>query len=87
MTLWSWGKYAIALNGTGSNKQYDIIRKSSLRYLILATDNDKAGKIAREKFKANIKNKFIKEIDYNSYDNCKDINDMTKEQFMSAKII
>ena len=86
LTLWSWGKYAIALNGTGSSKQYEIIRNSSLRYLILATDNDDAGRKAREKFRANVKNKFIQEIDYASYGKCKDINDMTEEQFNSANI-
>lgn len=87
LAIWSFGKYAIALNGTGSNYQYDILKKSSLRYLILATDNDDAGKRAREKFRKNVTNKLIKEIDYNSYGDCKDINDMTQEQFLSAKII
>lgn len=87
LAAWSWGKYAIALNGTGSNKQYEMIKKSDLRYLILATDNDKAGKRARELFKKNINNKIIKEISYESYGSCKDINDMTKEQFLNAKII
>lgn len=87
LVIWSWGKYAIALNGTGSSKQYEIIRNSSLRYLILATDNDDAGRKAREKFRANVKNKFIQEIDYASYGKCKDINDMTEEQFNSVNII
>ena len=87
LAIWSWGKYAVALNGTGSKKQYDIIKKSDIYYFILATDNDSAGIRAREKFKANIHNKIIKEIDYKSYNSCKDINDMTKEQFLNAKII
>lgn len=85
--IWSLGKYAIALNGTGSSFQYDIIKKSDLRYLILATDNDDAGKRAREKFRKNVTNKLIKEIDYKSYGDCKDVNDMSDEQFLSAKII
>lgn len=87
LAIWSWGKYAIALNGTGSKKQYDLIKKSDLRYLILATDNDNAGKIARQKFKENVKNKIIKEIDYSSYGSCKDINEMIEQQFLNAKII
>ena len=37
--------------------------------------------------KSSKKNKFIKEIDYKSYGNCKDINDMEKEQFLNANII
>lgn len=85
--IWRCGKYAIALNGTGSKYQYDLLKKSEFRIFILATDNDDAGKKARDRFKANIKNKIIKEIDYNSYKNCKDINDMTEEQFLNAAII
>lgn len=85
--IWSLGKYAIALNGTGSKKQYDLIKRSDLRYLILATDNDDAGKRARIKFKENVKNKIIKELDYSSYGSCKDVNEMTESQFLNAKII
>ena len=87
LVIWRYGKYAIALNGTGSHYQYEQLKKSSIRIFILATDNDEAGKNARKKFRANIKNKFIKEIDYSSYGNCKDINDMSEEQFKNAKII
>lgn len=87
LVIWRYGKYAIALNGTGSNYQYDIIKKSDLRYLILATDNDDAGRRAREKFRKNVTNKLIKEIDYLSYGDCKDINDMTEQQFLNATII
>lgn len=87
LAIWSHGKYAIALNGTGSTYQYDIIKKSNLRFLILATDNDDAGKKARERFRKGVTNKIIKEISYDSYGECKDINDMTKDQFLSSKII
>lgn len=87
LAIWSWGKYAIALNGTGSHKQYEMIRNCDIRYFILATDNDDAGKKARIKLKANIHNKFIKELNYADYGTCKDINDMSKEQFLNAKII
>ena len=80
-------KFAIALNGLGTPYQYDIIRKSPIRQLILATDNDNAGKAAREKFRANVTNKFIQEISYESYGKCKDINEMTEDQFLNAKII
>ena len=87
LRIWAVGKYAIALNGTGSKYQYDLIKRSSLRHFILATDNDDAGKKAREKFKAAIHNKFIEELDYESYGDCKDVNDMTDDQFLNAKII
>lgn len=86
LAIWSFGKYAVALNGTGSSHQYDIIKKSDLRLLILATDNDDAGRRARERFRQHVTNKFIREIAYESYGNCKDINDMTQEQFLNAEI-
>ena len=87
LRLWSVGKYAIELNVTGSKKQYEMIKNCSLRYFILATDNDDAGRRAREKFKANINNKIIRELDYSSYGNCKDVNDMSDEQILNAKVI
>lgn len=87
LSIWSWGKYAIALNGTGSKYQYDIIKKTTIRNFILATDNDEAGKRSREKFKQYVTNKLIDEINYKSYEKCKDINEMSKEQFLNAEII
>lgn len=86
LVAWSWGKYAIALNGLGSKTQYELLKQLPVRTLILATDNDPQGSNARLKIKANVKNKFIKEISYESYGTCKDINDMTKEQFLNCKI-
>ena len=87
LVIWSWGKYAIALNGTGTKEQYEILKNSDLVYLILATDNDKAGRDAREKFREHVTNKLIDEIDYASYNGCKDINEFNKDQFLSAKIV
>lgn len=87
LVIWSWGKYAIALNGLGSSKQYKMIEELPVRTIILATDNDNAGKNARANLRKHIKNKFIKEISYESYKDCKDINDMTEEQFNNCKIV
>lgn len=87
LSIWTWGGFAIAMNGTGSKYQYEQIMKSDIKLLILATDNDQAGWDAREKFRENVKGKFIKEIDYESYEACKDINEFTEEQFHSAKIV
>ena len=87
LSIWSWGKYAIALNGLGSSEQIEMLKSLPFREYILATDNDKRGKQAREKLKKKLNNKFIKEIDYESYGSCKDINDMTKEQFLESNLI
>lgn len=87
LTLWTWGKYAVALNGLGNKNQADVLTKYPCREYILATDNDEAGKSARDFLKQNIKNKIIKQIDYKSYGDFKDINDMTKERFEKCEII
>ena len=87
LTIWSWGKYALALNGTGSTKQMEILRKSDIHKFILATDNDFAGRNARERIKKQLKNKILAEIDYESYGSCKDINEFTREQFEGARIL
>lgn len=87
LRIWSYGKFSIALNGLGSKEQIKLLETLPVRTLILALDNDEKGRQARIKIKSAIKTKFIKEISYESYGNCKDINDMTKEQFLNAKII
>ena len=87
LQLWSWGKFSVALNGTGNLSQIKELNEFPCRTYILATDNDDAGQKSREFIKKNLKNKIVKQVSYKSYGNCKDINDMTKEQFDSAKII
>jgi len=87
LTIWSWGKYAVALNGTGNSNQIKELNEFPCRTYVLATDNDDAGKKARDFLKKNLKNKILKQISYKSYGDCKDINDMTKEQFDKCRII
>lgn len=76
--LWQAGHYAVALNGTGSELQFEQLNKLPSRHFILATDNDKAGQKAKEKIKANVKNKLITEIDFPK--DIKDIGDLGKSQ-------
>ena len=85
--IWTCGKYAVALNGLGSWEQIKEIEQLPQRKIILALDNDERGKNAREKLKQRIKGKSIYEIDYNSFGDCKDVQDMTVEQFVNANII
>lgn len=76
--LWSIGKPAIALLGTGSKAQYNILRKSGIRFFHLAMDGDLAGRQGMKKF--------IKAMpSYVFVDVCilpdgKDINDLSKEE-------
>lgn len=82
LTCWEYGKFAIALNGLGSENQFKMLNQLPCRKYILATDKDEKGKQARERFKKSVPNKIITEYDYNSYpDNAKDINDMSEEEF------
>ena len=83
LTLWTWGYKAVALLGTGSSKQYEILRNFPTRKYILCFDGDTAGYKATRRFKENVKNKIVEwcEIPRN-----KDVNDLTYEQFKNLKM-
>ena len=78
LTCWVYGKYGIALLGTGSREQYEILKNYPCRKYILAFDGDNAGRRGRDKFIRNVKNKIIT---YYILPEGKDINDLTKEEF------
>lgn len=64
ITVWVYGKFAVALNGLGTSYQFKQLNALPCRKFILATDNDSAGKSARIKIKNNIKNKIVTEIKF-----------------------
>ena len=78
LTLWGVGKYAVALNGLGTEKQFEQLSKLPCRKYILATDNDEAGQKARFILKRKIKNKLITEVILPP--NRKDINECTNTE-------
>lgn len=78
LTLWSIGKYACALNGTGTQLQYKQLREMPCRAFILATDNDEAGRKARKRLRKELYNKLIYEVILP--ENRKDINECTIEE-------
>lgn len=84
LTLWGWGIPAIALFGTGSNYQYEVLRKSGIRKYLLAFDGDLAGEVGA--------NRFINHMGYDVLINKvvlpkgKDVNDLTEEEFRSLQI-
>lgn len=51
LTGWKYGKPSMALIGTGSVNQYEILRRLPVRKYILATDNDNAGMLARQRLR------------------------------------
>ena len=63
LTLAKWGKPAITLLGVGSNNQIEALSKLPYRRLILALDNDKAGKVGMTRIKSKIKDKLISQIE------------------------
>lgn len=83
LTCWKYGKPAMALIGTGNEKQYKILEKLPVRTYILALDPDEAGRKATERFRKNVRGKIIKELVYTDE---RDINDL-QEEFLNCKII
>lgn len=85
LTLFSWGYPAIALIGTGSSSQFDILNKSGITDYTLAFDGDEAGDKAIKRFQKNIRNDVF--VSYKKIPRGKDVNDLTKEQFDSLEEI
>lgn len=85
LTIWVYGRYALAMNGLGNEQQFQQMRNLPCRTLILATDNDDAGMRARDVIKVKVKNKIIKELMLPN--GKKDINELEKEEFENCRII
>lgn len=85
LSCWVWGKAAVALNGLGNKLQFKQLNDLRARKFILATDNDEAGRKARERLRQNIKRKIITE--YIFPENRKDINSLTQKEFDSLEEI
>ena len=81
--LWQAGYYAVALNGTGNRLQLKQLLKLPCRKLILATDNDNAGRKARTVLREAIRNKLITEIQLP--EGVKDIGECTADQIEHIK--
>ena len=84
LTLWTWGYPAVALLGTGSSKQYDILNRSGIRDYVLCFDGDEAGYKGRNRFIKNIKNDVL--ISSKRIPQDKDVNDLSKEEFDNLEI-
>lgn len=76
--LWQSGYYALALNGLGNDRQFKQLIELPVKHIILATDNDSAGKKARERIKKYVHNKIFSEIVFP--ENIKDIGECSREQ-------
>lgn len=79
LTLWEWGYPAIAMFGTGSKDQYEILKTSGIRHYYLCFDGDDAGRKGANKFRNNMPSSVL--ITTLTIPEGKDVNDLTKEEF------
>lgn len=85
LTLWSWGYPAIALIGTGSKEQMQILNKCAIRSYVLCFDGDEAGDKGIKRFQKNIRKDVL--VSQKVLPRGKDVNDLTKEEFDSLYVI
>lgn len=78
ITCWVYGKYAVALNGTGTKSQIEQLKQMPNREFVLALDPDDAGKHGRERLRKGLTNKIVTEY---VIPEGKDINDLSKAEF------
>ena len=79
LTLWTYGYPGVALFGTGSQYQYNILKKCGIKHFVLCFDGDEAGYKGSQKFiKAMPDDCFIEVVNLPLNT---DINDLSKEQF------
>lgn len=82
LTLWSYGLKAIALFGTGSRYQIDLLNNINIRKYIICLDGDEAGINGRNRLLKFLNNKIVTYLDIPKN---KDINDLSKEEFFNLK--
>ena len=81
LTSWSYGKPAIALNGTGSSTQLQELKKLPYRKFILALDPDDAGDKGTQKIYDALKDSKI--LTKYIIPKNKDLNDLSYQEFVS----
>lgn len=86
LTCWSWGYPAIALLGTGSKQQYEILKKSGIRIYHLCLDGDDAGKKGTNRFLNSFKDESVL-IDVVDIPKSKDVNDLDFNEFKNLNRI
>lgn len=84
LSFWTINKYAVALNGLGTERQIRQLLNLPYRKIILATDMDEAGLKARKKLKEQLKNKKIV-TEYIFPKGRKDANECSREELMNLE--
>ena len=83
LTLYGWGRPAIALFGTGTRSQYNELNKSGIRHFILCLDGDEAGFKGSGRFIQNMYDDIL--VDYIQIPKNKDVNDLTLDEFINLE--
>ena len=84
LSFWTVGKYAVALNGLGNDLQFKQLRELPCRKIILATDMDERGQLARKRIKQNLwGSKLVTEYFFPK--GRKDANECTKEELINLE--
>lgn len=76
--LWQSRHIAVALNGLGNDRQFKQLMDLPIRHIILATDNDNAGRKAKDRIKKYVHNKIFTDIIFPK--DIKDIGECSREQ-------
>jgi DNA primase len=84
LTLWGWGYPAVALIGTGSKEQINIINKSGVGNIILCMDGDLAGRHGTIRLCNSISNDIM--VSVKEMIQGKDVNDLTADEFKNLPI-
>lgn len=79
------GYPAVALIGTGTRDQYEILNKSPIRHYILAFDGDEAGDKGIIRFLSNIRKDVF--VDIMLLPRGKDCNDLTSEEIANLPLV
>lgn len=85
LTAIGYGMNAVALFGTGTPQQMEILNKCGINHFILAFDGDSAGDKAIERFKNNVRKDVF--VSVMQIPRGKDINDLTEEEFFKLPIL
>lgn len=85
LTLIGYGLNAVALFGTGTPHQMNILNKCGIINFVLCFDGDNAGYKAIDRFKKNIRKDAF--VSYVKMLPGKDVNDLTEEQFFNLPVI
>jgi DNA primase len=83
LTGWQYGYPTIGMFGQISDYQIEQINKSCINVLYVAFDNDESGELFRRILRSKLSNRIIL-VDVKLPKGKKDINDLTKDEFLSC---